>query len=106
MIAVIKTSGKQYLVKSGDIIKIDRVNVKSGSDIKIDKILAVYEENKACLLKLGNPFVKSVIVKAKVIDQIKGEKVIVFKKKRRKNYRRKKGHRQLMTILKIKKIEV
>ena len=105
MIAVIKTGGKQYLVKLGDIIKVDRINVKLGDSIKIDKILALYKNDKNYTLKLGDPFIKSLTVKAKVIEQTKDKKVIIFKKKRRQNYRRKKGHKQLITILEIKKIE-
>ena len=105
MIAVIKASGKQYHIKIGDVIKIDKISGEVGDRITFDRILALYDDNKIEEAKLGGPFVKSAKVNAKILEQMKDKKVIVFKKKRRKNYRRKKGHRQDITILKILEIE-
>ena len=105
MIAVIKASGRQYHIKTGDVIKIDKISGDVGDQIIFDRILALYDDNKIEEAKLGGPFIESAKVNAKILDQVKDKKVIVFKKKRRKNYRRKQGHRQEITILKILEIE-
>lgn len=106
MLAVIETSGKQYHVKPGDVIKIDKIDGKlKGDKVSFEKVLALYDNDKGAAIKLGYPFIKSAEVKAEVLEQIKDKKVIVFKKKRRQNYRRKRGHRQNVTILRITKIE-
>ena len=105
MLAVVETGGKQYHVKVGDIIKTEKLEAKHGNAVTFDKILALYDTDKQKLIKLGMPHIKTAEVKAEVLEQIKDRKVIVFKKKRRKNYRCKKGHRQNFTILKITEIE-
>lgn len=105
MLAVIETGGKQYHVKAGDVIKIDKLDGELGKEISFTKVLALYNNSKGDAIKLGEPFLKSAEVKAEVLEQMKDKKIIVFKKKRRQNYRRKKGHRQNVTVLRITKIE-
>lgn len=97
MYAVIKTGGKQYRVASGDVIKVEKLAGEEGSEIVFNEVLALGD-------KVGKPFVEGASVKATVLKQAKADKVIVFKKKRRQNYRRKNGHRQNITIVKIAEI--
>jgi len=94
MFAVIKTGGKQYKVTTGDVVKVEKLNASEGSEVVFDEVLALDE-------KIGKPFVKGASVKATVLKQAKDAKVIIFKKKRRQNYRRKNGHRQQITLVKI-----
>ena len=105
MLAVVETGGRQYHVRAGDIIKTERLEAKHGDTVILDKILALYDMGKGTSIKLGTPHIKVAKIKAEVLEQIKDKKIIVFKKKRRQNYRRKKGHRQNFTILKITGIE-
>lgn len=98
MIAVIKTGGKQYLVKPGDKLKIEKLEKKEGSAISFSDVLLV-EKNKK--LQIGTPKVKEVKVEAKVLKHGKGKKVIVFKYKPKKRYSRKLGHRQPFTEIEI-----
>jgi large subunit ribosomal protein L21 len=99
--AVIKTGGKQYVVKPGDKIKVEKVEANVGDTIEIKEVLLVSKEGE---IKLGNPLVEGVKVIASVVEHSKGPKVIVFKKKPKKGYKRKRGHRQLITTLEIKEI--
>lgn len=94
MFAVIKTGGKQYKVATDDIIAIEKLNGEAGEVVNFDNVLMVGE-------KVGAPTVPGASVTAEVLKQFKDEKVIVFKKKRRQNYRRKNGHRQQLTLVKI-----
>ena len=98
MIAIIRTGGKQYRVKAGDTIAVEKLAHEPGADIDLDQVLMIGDGAKATM---GNPLVAGAIVAATVIDQTKGDKVIIFKKKRRQNYRRKRGHRQNLTLLHI-----
>jgi large subunit ribosomal protein L21 len=97
MFAVIKTGGKQYRVASGDVIKVERLEGEAGATIALDQVLMVDG-------KIGTPFIAGAAVSAEVIAQDRGPKIIIFKKKRRQNYRRKNGHRQDLTVLRIKDI--
>ena len=97
MYAVIKTGGKQYKVASGDTIKIEKIAGEEGKEVVFNEVLALGET-------VGKPLVKGASVKAVVLKQAKDEKIIVFKKKRRQNYRRKNGHRQQITLVKITNI--
>ena len=98
MYAVIATGGKQYKVAENDIIDIERVEGDSGKKIVFDKVLVVGEgENIEC----GTPLLESVEVKAEIVEQFRGKKLTVFKMKRRKGYRKKHGHRQELTKVKI-----
>ena len=102
MYAVIKTGGKQYRVAKNDILEVELLDAKVGDSVSLDEVLLVGAEGNA---KIGTPFVSGASVKAEVLNQKKGDKVIVFKKKRRQNYRRKNGHRQNLTVLKITDIK-
>ena len=94
MYAVIKTGGKQYKVASNDVIKIEKIAGEAGSEVIFNEVLAMDDT-------IGTPLVAGASVKGIIVKQAKDAKVIVFKKKRRQNYRRKSGHRQNITIVKI-----
>ena len=98
MFAVIKTGGKQYKVASGDVLAIERLPVEVGSHIDFEEVLLIGDGGK---MTVGTPFLAGAAVAATVVDQTRGEKILIFKKKRRQNYRRRKGHRQELTIVKI-----
>ncbi len=98
MYAVIKTGGKQYRVAKDDVIVVERLAGAAGDKIELDQVLMLDDGGGPTL---GTPLVDGARVAATVLDQSRGEKIIVFKKKRRKNYRRTKGHRQDQTVLRI-----
>lgn len=102
MYAVIKTGGKQYRVTKNDIIEVEKLDGKIGGSVTLDHVLMVGDAGGA---KIGSPTVAGASVKAEVLNQKKDDKIIVFKKKRRQNYRRKNGHRQNLTVLKITDIK-
>lgn len=101
MFAVIKTGGKQYLVKPGDKIRIEKLEAKEGDEVIFSDVLLV-EKNKK--IEIGKPFLKEVKVSGKVLKQGRSEKVIIFKYKPKKRYKVKKGHRQPFTEVEILKI--
>ena len=103
MIAVIKTGGKQYLVQPGDKIKIEKLEIEAGEEIPFPEVLMVEKSKK---LEIGAPFVKGATVTGKVLGQVAGEKLIIFKYKPKKRYKRKIGHRQKFTEVEIKSIEI
>lgn len=104
MIQVIsKIKGHQYLIKEGDKIKIDYLNQKKGTKIIFSENLLLFDEQKNKVL-IGKPILKNVLVEAEVLSEGKGKEIIVFKYKRRKGYRRKKGVRPLYSEILIKKI--
>ena len=98
MFAVIKTGGKQYRVASGDVIKVERLEAEAGATVSLDQVLMMGEGAEA---RVGTPLIAGATVSAEVVAQDRGPKIIVFKKKRRHNYRRKNGHRQDLTVLRI-----
>ena len=98
MFAVIKTGGKQYKVATDDVIKVERLPAEAGAELVLDQVLAVGTEAG---VTFGKPLVAGAAVTATVLEQARGDKIIVFKKKRRQNYRRKNGHRQDITVLRI-----
>jgi len=100
MFAIVKTGGKQYRVAVGDQITVERIAGDVGAHVSLAEVLAIGGENA----KVGTPLVDAAAVQARIVQQPRGTKVIVFKKKRRKNYRRKRGHRQELTVLKIEEI--
>ena len=104
MYAVIRTGGKQYRVASGQVLKVERLAGEVGETIAFDQVLMVGDGDGEP--RIGAPLVDGAQVTAEVLEQGKAPKVIVFKKKRRKNYRRKRGHRQLQTVLRIRDIAV
>lgn len=99
MFAVIKTGGKQYRVTPGDIIVVEKLTADEGSAVIFDSVLMLGEDGKAPAV--GTPMIADATVTGEVVEQGRGEKITVFKKKRRQGYRRTKGHRQLQTVLKI-----
>lgn len=94
--AIFQTGGKQYRVAAGDIIKVEKLN--ADGKVEFDQVLMLGD-------KIGTPFVDGARVVAQVLEQKRGDKVLVFKKKRRQNYRRTRGHRQHITVLKITEIK-
>jgi large subunit ribosomal protein L21 len=100
MYAVIKTGGKQYRVAADDVVTIEKLAGEPGDKIEFGEVLMVGGDS----VKIGAPLVSGALVKAEVVEQSRGPKVIAFKKRRRKNSRRKRGHRQDLTIVKITEI--
>jgi large subunit ribosomal protein L21 len=98
MYAVIKTGGKQYKVAKNDVILVEKLPGEAGAAVELDEVLLVGDDKNQTV---GSPLVDGAHVAATVLEQTRGEKIIVFKKKRRQNYRRKAGHRQDLTALKI-----
>ena len=101
MYAVIKTGGKQYKVSAGDLLKVEKLAGAVGETIELDEVLMVGGEE----VKIGTPLLPNAKVTATIVEQGKDKKILVFKSKRRKNYRKKYGHRQPLTRLKITDIE-
>ncbi len=99
MFAVLETGGKQYKVSKGDTIQVEKLAGEVGEKIKLDKILMVVDDDDN--VNVGKPVLEGATVKAEILEQGRQKKIIVFKMKRRKNYRRKAGHRQPFTELKI-----
>jgi large subunit ribosomal protein L21 len=102
MFAIVRTGGKQYRVGVGDQITVERIVGDVGAEIELVDILAIGGEETPVI---GTPVVPDAAVRARIVQQPRGTKVIVFKKKKRKNYRRKRGHRQELTVLKIEEIK-
>ncbi|MDR1907352.1 MAG: 50S ribosomal protein L21 [Holosporales bacterium] len=103
MFAIIKTGGQQYRVSEGSVIKAERLAGESGDTVNITDVLMLSDGDQ---VNIGNPTVAGVVVQAEIVKQARTPKVIVFKKTRRHNYRRKRGHRQNVSILKITGIVV
>ena len=102
MYAVIKTGGKQYRVKAGDILRVERLKAEAGKKVELRPVFAVSDGKK---LEVGTPEIKNAKVTSRVIEHIRGKKVVSFKRKRRKGYSRKIGHRQESTVLKVESIK-
>ena len=102
MFAIIRADGRQYRVAKGDIIRFDRMKAEPGDSFETSQVLAIAEEDNK--LKIGSPVVEGAKVEGTVLQHGKDKKIIVFKRKRRKTYRRKYGHRQDHTLVKIDKI--
>jgi large subunit ribosomal protein L21 len=100
MFAIVKTGGKQYRVTEGSVIRTEKVLGEDGDTVSLTDVLMVGGDE----LKVGTPFVEGAKVIAQIVSQFRDKKVIVFKKTRRHNYRRKKGHRQHLSILKVSEI--
>ena len=103
MLAIFKTGGKQYTVKTGQILKVEKLDGKKGDNISFKNVLAISESSKNTF---GSPLIKGAEVQAKILNQVRDKKIIVFKKRKRKNYRLTQGHRQYITILKIESISL
>lgn len=101
MYAVIETGGKQYRVQEGDTLFVEKINGNEGEEISFDKVLLVSNDGD---VKIGKPYVEGATVGAKILEHGKAKKIIVFKYKAKKDYRRKQGHRQPYTKVQIEKI--
>ena len=99
--AVIRTGGKQYKISQGDKLKIEKLEVEPGKSFDFDEVLLTVNEDK---VQIGKPILSSK-VKATVVDQVKGEKISIFKYKAKTGYHKKTGHRQKLTLVQIDKIE-
>ena len=102
MYAIIESCGKQYKVTEGDVVFFEKLDAEEGKKVTFDNVILVSDEGK---VQIGNPYVKGVKVEGKVISHGKGKKIIVFKMKPKKNYRRKQGHRQPYTKVEITSIK-
>jgi len=103
MYAVIKTGGKQYKVSEGEVLNFEKIEGDKGDTVSFDEVLMVSGGDE---VRVGTPHVEGAKVIGEIISQIRGPKIIVFKMKRRKGYKKKTGHRQDLTSLKIKEIVV
>jgi large subunit ribosomal protein L21 len=102
MYAVLETGGKQYRVQVGDEITVEKLGIEADQEVVFDKVLVVGEGSD---LKIGSPYVEGASVKGTVVENGKGKKIIVFKYKPKKDYRKKRGHRQPYTTVKIEAID-
>jgi large subunit ribosomal protein L21 len=103
MYAVIKTGGKQHKVSQGDEILIEKINGSKGETVVFDEVLMVSSGDD---VKIGTPFLEGARVEGEIVDQTKASKINVFKMKRRKGFKKKTGHRQKLTRMKIKEISI
>jgi large subunit ribosomal protein L21 len=101
MYAVVETGGKQYKVSKGDLIKVEKVGGEVGEKVELNQVLLVKDDKG---MQVGTPTVAGVKVVGRITSQGKGKKIVIFKQKRRKNYRLKQGHRQEHTWIEIKNI--
>ena len=102
MYAVVATGGKQYKVQEGEVLRVEKLTGEVGSQVAFDQVLMLSDGEN---VKVGQPVLEGVQVKGHIIEQGKHKKILVFKYKRRKRYRRKQGHRQMFTAVKIDAIE-
>ena len=103
MYAIIRTGGKQYQVSSGERLRVEKIDGNIGDSVELSEVLMVGDGDD---VKIGQPTLEGVKVSARIVEQGKARKVLVFKKKRRKGYRVKRGHRQLFTALEIGEISM
>ena len=99
--AVIETGGKQYKVSASNILKVEKLNISKGKKVEFKKVLLVNDDKT---IEVGNPTVSGAVVEGLLLDNIKDKKIIVFKKRRRQNSRKRYGHRQLLSKIQITKI--
>ncbi len=104
MYAIIQTGGKQYRVAPGDVLRVERLPGERGDEVQLDQVLLVTSDGGE--VQVGTPLVANASVKGQIVRQGKAKKVLVFKKKRRKGYKRTQGHRQLFTAVQIQEIIV
>ena len=102
MYAVIETGSKQYRVSAGDTVQVERLPVEAGKPVTFERVLLVNNEGK---ITVGSPTVAQAAVLADVVEHIRGEKTVAFKMKRRKGYHKKIGHRQELSVVRIKEIK-
>ena len=104
MYAVVETGGKQFVVREGDVVFVEKLNAEVDSKVVLDKVLFVSNDDGT--INVGAPYISGAAIEAKVLSQGKAKKIIVFKFKPKKGYKRKQGHRQLYTKIQIEKIRV
>ena len=102
MYAVVKSGGKEYRVSKGDILRVEKMGGEVGDQVAIKEVLLVSQEDQ---VRVGNPYLANAVVTGEIVQEVKGRKVQTFKMKKRKNYRRFKGHRQTYTYLKVNDIQ-
>jgi large subunit ribosomal protein L21 len=102
MYAVIESGGKQYRVRAGDTVQVERLSVEAGKSFMFERVLLVNNEGK---ISAGAPAIAQATVEADLVEHIRGEKVVAFKMKRRKGYHKKIGHRQELSVVRIKEIK-
>jgi large subunit ribosomal protein L21 len=102
MYAVVKSGGKEYRISKGDILRVEKIGGKVGDQVAIKEVMLVSQEGQ---VRVGNPYLANAVVTGEIIQELKGSKVQTFKMKKRKNYRRFKGHRQTYTYLKVNDIQ-
>jgi large subunit ribosomal protein L21 len=98
MFAIIKTGGKQYKIEAGDVLSVEKIAAQPGQRVLFNQVLMIADDNET---QIGTPYLEKAAVRALVLENFKDEKVIVFKKKRRKQFRRTRGHRQELTKLRV-----
>jgi large subunit ribosomal protein L21 len=103
MYAVVKTGGKEYRISQGDLIRVEKMEGKVGDQVTMKDILMVSHEDQ---VQVGNPLLGNAVVTGEIVQQVKGKKVLIYKMKRRKNYRRTKGHRQTYTYIRVNDISL
>lgn len=99
--AVVETGGKQYRVQAGDVLQVERLQADVGKKVDLERVLALSDGNE---LNVGTPVVDGAKISATVVEHKRGPKLVAFKKKRRKGYSRKVGHRQELTVLKVERV--
>ena len=103
MFAVIKSGGKQHKAVVGGVLKLEKLIGEAGTELELNEVLMIGSDGKAT--SIGTPLVKGASVKVEVLRQYRDDKVIIFKKQRRQHYRRKNGHRQSVTLVRVKDIQ-
>jgi large subunit ribosomal protein L21 len=103
MYAVLKTGGKEYRVSKGDLVRVEKMEGNVGDPVTLKEVLMVSQEGD---IQVGTPLLANATVTGEIVQHIKGKKVLIFKMKRRKNYRRLRGHRQTYTYIKVNDISV
>jgi large subunit ribosomal protein L21 len=103
MYAVVKTGGKEYRISKGDVIRVEKTKGKVGDPVTMKEVLMVSQEGQ---VQLGNPFLASAVITGEIVQEVRGKKTVTYKMKRRKNYRRTKGHRQTYTYVRVNDISL
>ncbi len=103
MYAVMKTGGKEHRVSKGDLIRVEKLEGKIGDHVEIKDVLMVSQEDQ---VQVGMPYLTNAVIMGEIVQEVKGKKVMTYKMKKRKNYRRFKGHRQTYTYLKVNDISL
>ena len=103
MYAVVKTGGKEYRISKGDVIRVEKMEGRVGDQVSMKDVLMVSREGQ---MQLGNPLLASAVITGEIVQEVKGKKTVTYKMKRRKNYRRTKGHRQTYTYIRVNDISL